>query len=204
MIQTKRKPEARRRRYLTVSKVYRVPMTDSRQLTSMRGSLATSCAASTRSSRSCKAPSSLSGLPGVTSHHTRSSFNRLIANRLMARCATCGGLKEPPSRPMRMPLLWRGIAGATGCDATETGFNGATACANQSRSALMRSGVCSQAFCRSRPGLPGAVNAIFEAGQLLGADRAAGVEFSGGDANLRAEAEFAAVGELSRCIMQHD
>ena len=57
---------------------------------------------------------------------------------------------------------------------------------------------------RSRPRLPGAVDAIFEAGQLLGADRAAGVEFPGGDADFGAEAEFAAVGELGRCVMQHD
>src|SRR6266852_4589928 len=57
---------------------------------------------------------------------------------------------------------------------------------------------------RSRPGLPGAMDAIFEAGELLGADRAAGVKFAGGDADFRAEAEFAAVGELGRGVMQHD
>ena len=57
---------------------------------------------------------------------------------------------------------------------------------------------------RSRPRLPGAVNAIFEARQLLGADRAAGVEFAGGNADLRAEAELAAIGELRRCVVQHD
>ena len=57
---------------------------------------------------------------------------------------------------------------------------------------------------RSRPRLPGAVDAIFEARQLLGADRAAGMEFAGGDADLRAEAELAAVGELRRGVVQHD
>src|SRR3954452_23310503 len=72
--------------------------------------------------------------------------------------------------------------------ATETGFNGITA----------------RPKIRSRPGLPGAVNAIFEARQLLGADRAAGVEFAGGNPDLGAEAELAAVGELGRCVVQHD
>src|SRR3984893_8945772 len=185
-----------------VSTVYRVPMTDSRQLTSMRGSSAIWRAASARWPRSCKLPVSLSGLPGVTSHHTRSSFKRLIANRLMSRCATCGGLNEPPGRPMRMPLLWGGMAWETDGEATQALFNWTTAGADQS----LRFGAGSRlkTLWRSRPRLPCAVDAIFEAGQLLGADRAAGVKFSGGDADFRAEAEFAAVGELGRCVMQHD
>src|ERR1700686_1677360 len=57
---------------------------------------------------------------------------------------------------------------------------------------------------RSRPGLPGAMDAVFETGELLGADRATGVKLTGGDADFRAEAEFAAVGELGRRVMQHD
>src|SRR6266702_8465615 len=56
----------------------------------------------------------------------------------------------------------------------------------------------------SRPRLPGAVDAIFETGQLLGADRTAGVEFAGGNSDLGAEAELAAIGELRRCVVQHD
>src|SRR5712675_2781908 len=76
------------------------------------------------------------------------------------------------------------MAWETDCDATEVLFNAATA--------------------GSRPRLPGAVDAIFETGQLLGADRTAGVKFSGGDADFGAEAEFAAVGKLRRCVMQHD
>src|ERR1700679_1860594 len=56
----------------------------------------------------------------------------------------------------------------------------------------------------SRPRLPGAMDAIFETGQLLGADRAAGMKFPGRNADFRAEAEFAAVGELGRCVVQHD
>src|SRR5258705_13690189 len=76
------------------------------------------------------------------------------------------------------------MAWETDCDATEALFNAATA--------------------GSRPRLPGAVDAIFETGQLLGADRTAGVKFPGGDADFRAEAEFATVGKLRRCVMQHD
>src|SRR4051812_10017626 len=165
-------------------------MTASRQLMSMRGSSAIFRAASARSVRSCSPPLSFSGLPGVSSHQTRSSLRRLSANRLMARCAACGGLNEPPSRPTRMPLVWNGIAWAADCG----GINVATA----------RAGVCSQTQFGSRPRLPGAADAIFEAGQLLGADGAAGVEFAGGDADLGAEAELAAVGELRRGVMQHD
>ena len=56
----------------------------------------------------------------------------------------------------------------------------------------------------SRPRLPGAAHAVFEAGQLLGADRPAGVEFAGGNPDLGAEAELAAIGKLRRGVMQHD
>src|SRR5256884_2096518 len=184
MIQTKCTPETRRRKWMIVSTVYLVPMTASRQLTSMRGSSATSSAASARSARPCSRPLSLSGLPGVSNHQTRSSFNRLIANRLIARCAACGGLNEPPSRPMRMPSVWKGMACAADCDC----ISRVTACTG----------------LRSRPRLPGAVNAIFEACQLLGANRAAGVEFAGGNPDLRAEAELAAIGELRRGVVQYD
>src|SRR6266850_7057245 len=169
---------------MIVSKVYLVPMTASRQLMSMRGSSATTRAAFARSESPCSRPVSFSGLPGVSSHQTRSSFRRLIANRLMARCAACGGLNEPPSRPMRMALVWKGMACAADCD----GIGRVTACTGW----------------RSRPRLPGAVNTIFEARQLLGANRAAGVEFAGRNPDLRAEAELAAVGELRRGVVQHD
>src|SRR5215213_1899153 len=169
---------------MIVSTVYLVPMTASRQLISMRGSSATSSAARARSERSCSRPVSLSGLPGVSNHQTRSSFRRFSANRLMARCAACGGLNEPPSRPMRMPLVWKGMACAADCNCI--------------------SPVTARAWLWSRPRLPGAVNAIFEARQLLGADRPAGVEFAGGNSDLRAETELAAIGELRRCVVQHD
>src|SRR5205085_5693350 len=164
-------------------------MTASRQEMSMRGSSAIFRAASARSARSCRAPISFSGLPGVSSHQTRSSFRRLIANRLMARCAACGGLNEPPSTPMRMPLVWNGIPWLADC-----GINGATA----------RDRFRAKTPMRSRPRLPGAADAIFEARQLLGANRSASMEFAGGNPDLGAEAELAAIGELRRCIVQHD
>src|SRR6478735_2942505 len=163
-------------------------MTDSRQVTSIRGSAAMSRAARARSSSSCRLPLSFSGLPGETSHHTRSSRSRLIAYRLMARWATCGGLNEPPSRPMRMPSVWSGISWDDNCDATDAWLN---ACPTRTRRS-------------SRPRLPAAVNTILEARQLIDADRPAGVEFPGRDSDLRAEAELAAIGELRRGIVQHD
>src|SRR6266480_6751440 len=149
----------------------------------MRGSPAIARAAAARSVSACRQLWSLSGLPGVSSHQTRSSLKRLSAKRLIARCAACGGLNEPPSRPMRMPLVWKGMACAADCDC----ISRVTTCTGW----------------RSRPRLPGAVNAIFEARQLLGADRAAGVEFPGGNPDLGAEAEFTTVGELGRCVVQH-
>src|SRR5438105_1574873 len=180
-------------------------MTDSRQLTSMRGSLAIWRAACARSSSSCRAPLSLSGFPCVTSHHTRSSFSRLIANRLIARWAICGGLNEPPSRPMRMPLVWRGMVWASDGEETCASFNGCPerlgSDAFSSREPVATS---LENPLVSRPRLSGAVDPIFEAGQLLGADRTSGVEFAGGYPDLRAEAELAAIGELRRCVMQHD
>ena len=57
---------------------------------------------------------------------------------------------------------------------------------------------------RSRPDLPRTAHAVFEGGQLLGADRTAGVQAAGGDADLGAEAELAAVGELGRGVVQDD
>ncbi len=57
---------------------------------------------------------------------------------------------------------------------------------------------------RSRPDLTRAMHAIFERGQLLEADGPARVHPPRRDADLGAEAEFAAVGELRRRIVQHD
>src|ERR1700687_137913 len=112
------------------------------------------------------------------------------------------------------------MAWETDCGATEALFNSATAGAD--RSVLSESEprlcfFCLTRFLRanrsplrlktlwgSRPRLPGAMDAVFETGQLLGADRAAGVKFPGGDADLRAEDELAAIGKLGRCVVQHD
>src|SRR5216683_2929073 len=71
------------------------------------------------------------------------------------------------------------------------------------RAAAMRS--ASGASPRvSLSGLPGVAHAILEGGELLDPDRAAGVEAAGGDADLGAETELAAVGELGRGVVQHD
>src|SRR4029079_1420878 len=125
---------------------------------------------------------SFSGLPGVTSHQTRSSWSRFMASRLAARCAACGGSKVPPNRPIRIPGACGGRTRRGGC------ITGAKATIGRS----------------SRPDLPGAAHAILEAGELLDAAWAAGVQLAGGDADLGAEAELATVGELRRCVVQHD
>ena len=48
------------------------------------------------------------------------------------------------------------------------------------------------------------MDAIFEGGELFDADRAARMQAAGGDADLRAETEFAAIGELRRRVVKHD
>src|SRR6201992_2153096 len=111
----------------------------------------------------------------------------------MARCAACGGLNEPPNRPTRIP--WLNSGSACIADVAELGLNG---CPDSAA-------VYSTSYrTRSRSCLSGAVNTIFEACKLFGADRAAGVEFSGGDADFGAEAEFTAIGELRRGVVQDD
>src|SRR5581483_11025216 len=56
----------------------------------------------------------------------------------------------------------------------------------------------------SRPRLPTAAHAVFEARQLLDTDRPARVHSPGRDADFRAEAELAAIGELGRSVVQND
>jgi len=48
----------------------------------------------------------------------------------------------------------------------------------------------------SGPGLAGSPNQIFVTGQLLGADRAARVQFTGRNADFGAHAKFSSIGEL--------
>src|SRR5438309_1241344 len=56
----------------------------------------------------------------------------------------------------------------------------------------------------SRPGLTRTPHAVFEARELLDADRAARMHAPGRDADLGTEAELAAVGKLGRGVVQHD
>ena len=60
------------------------------------------------------------------------------------------------------------------------------------------------AISASGPRLAVAVHAILEGAELLDPDRPARVDAPGGDADLGAEAEFAAVGELGRGVVQDD
>ena len=55
-----------------------------------------------------------------------------------------------------------------------------------------------------RPDLAVAAHLVLEARQLLDADRAARVHLAGCDADLAAEAEFAAIGELRRGVDEDD
>src|ERR1700748_2819666 len=49
-----------------------------------------------------------------------------------------------------------------------------------------------------------AAHHIFEGGELLGAHRSARMHFARADANLRAHAELATIGELGRGVPQHN
>ena len=51
---------------------------------------------------------------------------------------------------------------------------------------------------------PVAAHQVLEARELLDADRAARVELAGRDADLAAEAELAAIGELGRGVVEED
>src|SRR6185437_17180698 len=56
----------------------------------------------------------------------------------------------------------------------------------------------------SRPDLTASADAVFEGGQLFDPNRPARMQPPRRDSDLGAEAEFAAIGELGRGIMQHD
>src|SRR3954470_16257121 len=90
---------------------------------------------------------------------------------------SCAGLNEPPNSPMRKPFA--------------TGPGG--------RTQLLRAGSPTL-----RPCLAGAADDIFENRELFDADRPARVQLTGADADLRAHAEFAAIGELRRRIVHDD
>src|SRR5262245_4401248 len=150
----------------------------------MRGWRASVLAATMRSGSGASPRVSLSGLPGVTSHHTRSRASRFIAIRQASRWASCGGSKVPPNRPICMP-------GACGGNATRP--DGITRPAGRRETSR-----------QSRPDLPAAANAVFEAGELIDADRTARMKAAGGDADLGAEPKLAAVGELGGGVVQHD
>src|SRR4029077_17870551 len=174
-------------------------------------------AARTRSPSGARPRVFLSGLPGVTSHQTRSRSSRFIAIRQAPREASGGGSNVPPNKPMRMPGAWGG---------SETRGDGITRPVHRESSpprkhalrAVIRAQRCGgrlrgYAYVgrsaetppeRSRPDLPRTAHAVFKGGQLLGADRPARVEAAGGDADLGAEAELAAVGELGRGVVQDD
>src|ERR1700734_1141279 len=173
----------------------------------MSGWCANARAAATRSASGASPLVSFSGLPGVTSPHTRSRPSRRNANRHAARCAACGGSNVPPNSPMRMP-------GAHGGSTMRSRIPALAAARREGASSLVMifgknplpthplpallASSCDQRAGLSRPRLPAAADAVLETGELFDADRAARMQPAGGDADLGAEAELAAVGKLRR------
>src|SRR2546429_2306117 len=92
----------------------------------VRGCAASFCAAAIRSASGGSALVSFSGLPGLTSHQTRSRPRRFNAIRLAARWAACGGLNEPPNSPIFMPGACGGRRDAAGVFAVACDFTGVT------------------------------------------------------------------------------
>src|ERR1700732_218162 len=179
----------------------------------MRGWCASACAAATRAASGAKPLGSFSGLPGVTSHHTRSRPSRRSASRQAARWAACAGSNVPPNSPMRMPGAFGGrtmrsripaLAAARregACSLVMT--FGKNPLPTHPLPALLAS-LRDQRADRSRPRLSAAADAVLETGELFDAARAAGVQPAGGDADLGAETELAAVGKLRRRVVKHD
>src|SRR5579883_1802473 len=170
-------------------------------VTSMRGCCASARAAAIRLARGARPLWSLSGLPGVTSHQTRSRPSCFMAIRQAARWAACGGSKLPPNRPMRMP---RACGGRCTRPAASRALSGPIGAASEAVWQLCINAVARRSKNGSRPDLPGAVHAVFEAGELLHTDRSTRMEATGGDPDLSPEPELAAVGELGRGIVQDD
>src|SRR3954454_1384260 len=198
----------------------------------MRGWLASACAAAIRSESGASPRVSLSGLPGVTSHQMRSRSSRRIASRQAARCAACGGSNVPPNRPILSPRGCGGrrmgpVVPQTRCAPSPLEGEGRAGGEfrvlpkekktphptrrDAARHPLPQGERVTPARVDRKqrrkstwPDLPRAANAIFECGELLDADRPARVYASGGNSDLRAEAELAAIGELGRGIVQHD
>ena len=123
-----------------------------------------------------------SGFPGETSSHTWSSRSRRRASSATWRWPSCAGLNDPPNRPTRLRL--RSPKRGTG-----SWIRG-----------VFPTGVFNVTWsrCRARSGtyLPGAAHQVTVGGKLLQSDRPAGMDAPGGDADLGAETEFAAVAEL--------
>src|SRR5215510_7921598 len=163
----------------------------------MRGWRASASAATIRSASGASPRVSLSGLPGVTSHQTRSRSSRFMASRQAPRWASCGGRRT-------LPRIRGAPSAAEGAPARAPSPGEASGGRSLSGARITYVTDCRPADERSRPDLSRAAHAILEAGELLDTDRAAGVKTAGGDADLGAEPELAAVGELGRGVVQHD
>ncbi len=108
--QTKRTPRCRRAKKLNVIAVYLAPSSASNAVTCIRGWVARRRHAAMRSAKGGSPPFALSGLPGVTTHHTASKRSRFIAVVATSRCPAWGGLNVPPITPTRMPGSTSGVA----------------------------------------------------------------------------------------------
>src|SRR5690554_2483275 len=160
----------------------------------------------TRSASGARSRWFFSGFPGVTRTQSASRSRRRRVSSTTRRWPSWMGLKLPPNRPMRMPDPEGGSSVMPGM---RMGWRRVMVRYRDSMgvspSPLAGEGALDQFLPgSSRSRLTGTADAVFEAGELLDADRAARMLLAGGNADLAAKAELATIGELGRGIVQQD
>ena len=119
MIQMNRVLGYRATNLSSVSDVYTVPSSRSMAVTLIGVRLACAFADAMRAGKGAMSDLGFNGLPGETIHQYSSSPSESIANRLIARCPPCAGLKDPPMRPtvfkgvtlFKGETLFKGVSG---------------------------------------------------------------------------------------------
>ena len=147
--------------------------------------------------RPCAAPAAARAVQRVARRHQPPGRARGASTQARGAMCSCGGLKVPPKRPMRMPgsaISKPRRARHLPC-ARAAGARLRTVERARNRAALAAGGFrfpFRRFRCRGcRQSQRGQVGAS-----------AARVQAAGGNADLAAEAEFAAVGELGRGVVQ--
>ena len=172
MIQTNRPRSSTWAKPSNVSAVHLEPSCRSTSLTTIRGWRTSARVSSILFAKSAVSSLLFNGFCGETNHQTASSCRRFRAADAVAKWPAWAGLNDPPNRPIRWP--------------------GENAGRRSTGVALLR---------LTRSGLAGAAHRVLETCKLFQSHRPAGMHLPGGNANLRAHAEFPAIGKLRGSIV---